>query len=1236
MLSGKAQAASRPTAMGTLIQQNTYGATIPVIYGITQSSLYGIWAANLRQGGPGTKKFKQDLKGVTNYIENIDFLLGHNPIMGVLQMWNNGSPIPLNFVNVTLGGSGQASYTIADPYFYALIGVTVDTAYSDVVFNDYGGQGPQVLSGTYATPCWNTLFSGPAWISQQRNFPYTYRWEPSYGATFYLDGQFYQPSGGTVTAYYAQLKAATSYKPPIIKEFCFFEPQLGDGPEYVDAGNDPTGNPYTDQQVIYPMFAGMGSSNIDLGAAGVLPQLQAEVHGKWSLYSTGDGDFADMIEDVFRSGVAQAAIGDTSGSAPGFSQVEHGLSGYSFPGCVQNQFFGAADGPFPPVPYNQPNTQGNFLVVVAVSGDGTTLGVSDSAGNTYTPVLASGIGVQVWWAQVGASGPNTVTFTGFTNDSGGQLFEIAGVDTFDSATVGTSPSVSQVTTNQQGFPAFIMAVSLWFETGTFNTTPLIPQWTALNEPSTAYGVNAPGELTFSRVVKTPGTYTFTMPQPSFNPTSICSLAFKCALAPPANPAPVGDFIDNYSLDLVRLQCRANGLWGSLTMNSQQAASDWLETLYQAADAAPVFMGFKLFSVPYSEVSVVGNGAVYNAPTACGPVANLSTENGDFIAQSNAAPVTIKTAARVDQPNVLQMQVINRESNYNPTVVEQPDALGISLWGIRKADPVVNNAIQDVGIARNILGIMVRKLQYGGDIYSFSLPAKWALLSPMDLVTITDPLADFNQIPVRITSIAEDPTTGQLQCEAEPFVYGMYAPLPYETQVPGGTAPGTGTTVAPVNPPIIFEPVPGLIGSANQGQVWLVISDPDPSFGGAQVFVSTDGGSSYVITGSPTVGNAPQGVTVGDWPAASSPDTTNNLSLDMTESAEALPSYSVADEDGFVYPCYVESGGATPEIRGSGIATSTSATITIAFPAGSAVGDLAVLIVSAGYTLTTPSGWSVQYETFGGDWSTLVATKTLTSGDISAGGVSSSVTNGVSFDMAAGMAVFIGGGVAGVRETQGMTTSGGGTVVNTTTSAVTNSDVAIYWASTRQPSAVVPIITPAVGSANTLHSDSTTNAYSLLADQAMPGGALSVGTLFPPPDGGDGEVAVQVIVQAAAPTQIPYELMTYAVATLTSPNMYTLSATGGNHLNRGVFGAPLNGVGVDHPTNSQFALLLPSGQGIAKLPLLPAWIGETIYFKIIPYNTFGVASGTLSDATAYPYIVVGTSGTGAGGALVNGS
>lgn len=201
------------------------------------------------------------------------------------------------------------------------------------------------------------------------------------------------------------------------------------------------------------------------------------------------------------------------------------------------------------------------------------------------------------------------------------------------------------------------------------------------------------------------------------------------------------------------------------------------------------------------------------------------------------------------------------------------------------------------------------------------------------------------------------------------------------------------------------------------------------------------------------------------------------------------------------------------LRGSALQTSTVTNdITVAFPAGTQAADLAILMVSAGAALTTPSGWTVEYSNYVNIWTVLAASKVLTSGDISTGSVTINCPSGA-FDMAAGVVVFVGGG-GGVRETQGQVNAGGGTLTNTTSGAVLNTDTAIYWASERQGAGqVIPIITPATGSATELHDAETTNAWSLLACQAMPGGALAVGYTFPNPDGGAGEVAVQVIVEA---------------------------------------------------------------------------------------------------------------------------
>ena len=1226
----KDQAAQRPTAMGSLLQASAYGATIPVGYGQTQSNLLGIWAANLRQGGAGIKKFKQLKKGITNYCENIDFLLGHNPIRGVLQVMNNGSNTPLAFTEQSFSGSGgRQSFEVTDPNFYFVIAVTLTASYSYSV-DDYGGQGPETLSGSFEIPLWNELEVGPDPSNPMsyRCWPFCYRWQQGMGATVYIDAEGFP--AGTVNVYYAQLTSATSNEPPITKLSMAFEPQLGSGDEYANAG-------LSDQQIIYPHFAGLQSSELDLGATGAIPQLNPEIAFKWGVYSSGDADFVDMIEDIYKSGMAQAAIAAETSTQPqpAATQMERGLSSYDLPGTIQKKVDASASASLPPMMYDMPNAAGNVLVTTA-TGSGT-LAISSTNGETWTKVYGDGLGYQVWYTYA-AGGPNTVTVSGASAPWGMAILEIGGVGAsagnsvfispttnaayntngptstshasssntggsmggttvyppfniytgfyttlewsgFEwpdlpagatvtaiqpvvnysgmltsspsgalaflpapysggpegpltgfpalsgtvSPTTWTGPSIgtsmSDVTsavmgfyfqcTNQlsntvgefdvtsigllitytvppgylggeavdavatsssgaaqatstvaEGLPGYLLAISL-YPSGGATAVADEPLWRAVTP--TNFAGESPGTFQMQeRIIHSPGG--FSAAGAGGAPASIALIAIK-ATQPVPYPRPLGDFIDIPSFDLVRAQCRANGLWGSLTMNSQSAASDWIKTLCSAADAAPVFLGDKFFLYPYSEVSAAGNGAFYSAPSAAGPVAELDADNGDFLLSDCPSE---DTAVRIDLPNVLQMQCFDRNANYAQVTVQTPDPATLGLYGVRKDDPVTNNAIQDPSIARTILGIQVRRNQYGGDTWSFSTTARWSLLSPMDLVTLTDELQGVTGVPVRITAYNEQ-DDGSFAGTAEPFVYGMCAPTLLPATTPAPTPVNPQESAGDANPPIIFEPTPGLYPGMSGDQIWVVVSSDDENFGGAQIFVSTDGGASYNPApggadgnSNIVVGSAITGTVVTDWPAANDPDSTNDLAVDLSESDGALETLSTVVENNFEVPCYVEGSAVILEVNGTGVAEGDPAQVNVA---GSIVGLIGTLEVA-------------------------------------------------------------GTGVAAA--------------------------------------------------------------------------------------GGSG---------------FGYELMSYAVADLTGPNAYTLKATGsGNFLRRSILDAPSSsGVGIDHPAGMRFAVVGPSQAGILKMTMPPAYIGQEIYFKVCTFNTFGAALQSLGDVSPFIYVPTGVPG-----------
>jgi hypothetical protein len=331
MFSGKNQSGQAPTAFGSMLQASTYGMTIPVIYGRTISPALAIWANNLRQGG-SSKKFKQLKKGITAYCENIDFLLGKNPILGTLQFYVNNGKYPLDFITFITSGSGRKQVGnfagLPDPNFYAVIGVTKTETYS-YTFNDYGGSGPVTVSGSYEIPMWNELVGGPdpTGNSGYRNFPFCYRWEPGYGPYIYIDYPDFFTD--VFTIHYAQLSSATLPQTPLSKLRLHWEARLGDGDEY-DGNIQGTSTPLSSQQIIYDEYAGIGSASIDLGSSGTIPSIKPELQGKFGLYSSGDCDFVDIIEDILKSGITQAALG----GSVGFGATQHGVGCFDYPGCI--------------------------------------------------------------------------------------------------------------------------------------------------------------------------------------------------------------------------------------------------------------------------------------------------------------------------------------------------------------------------------------------------------------------------------------------------------------------------------------------------------------------------------------------------------------------------------------------------------------------------------------------------------------------------------------------------------------------------------------------------------------------------------------------------------------------------------------------------------------------------------------------------------------------------------------
>ena len=1153
-----------------MLQASTYGLPIPIIYGLTQSPALVIWAQNLRNGS-SSKKFKQLKKNTIGYVENIDFLIGKNPILYTAQWWNNNAKYPLAIQTQTFTPARAGSVLVTDPYFYAVIGVTVSGAYNQT-FDDYGGFGSNTQTGSWEVPLWNQAILGPNPTDNNAPlfYPYTYVWTPAMGTLVSIPGcsDTVAYVFNTVTVYYYQLTSATSYQPPISRLRLTFENELGNGPEY---------SGYSSEQIIYPEYAGAGSPDIDLGSAGTIPSLYPETMGKFAVYPSGDCDFVDIFRDIVNSGISQSGIDGTGGT----NITQHGVSCYDYPGVIQKYYAGLFESHKNSIVFGIPTTAGNQIIVFVAADSPSAPTVSDSDGNSYTligdGVLTTGPLGTYYWSCYVATNINggvdtTITWAnpGFYGTTA-VIMELAGVDTLTSyvAVSDSAPSISLTTTNTPGTTAVLIAVACIRSPNTPTQTQLWP----LVLPNVS-GVGWGETYVQQRNVTTPGTYTLATEAGGGGP--LIGLCFQQS-QPQTYANPLPNFLDDTTMQLTRLQCRANGLWGALAMTSQKAASDWCNDLIDAMNCYPVFSGFSLKLWPRSEVSLCGNGAIYSAPTAAGPVANLSDLVGDFIDPPVAVP-----KARTDLDTVLQMQHINRASDYAQVVTAVPDTASILKYGVRKAEAVMNNAIQSTGIAQTILQIMVRRKNYIENIeWTFTLNAKHGLLEPPDLVTITDSLQGINSLPVRITSIVEDDKFN-LKCKAEPFKYGIHAPQPFagatNAQFRGGN---TQFTPAGINGPIIFEPP--LRMTAGVPQIWAIMSSPNSNYGGTQVDVSPDNGVSYINASEPVLGSAVQGFTLQfeDWPAAADPDTTNNLQVDLSESNGTLANYSAAERDNFLTPCYVGynptasslaqyTSGDPAQITSLGVLFSNSTVPTL--PPGSTISDIYPIIAVNAY----PSGTSAVTQGFYG------SSMTPTSG-------------GTSFLPPGTVYAY-------------------GPSIGSSLSALTGAEIRFAFNYSVTGPAATGVV-QAVGWAILYTGPNTwqDSTLPLPFDQGTPGIGWACALPQTVANGqvGTGTNASITSWSSTPPNAIGYELITYNSATMTAANMYTINATGsGNQIRRGVYAIPSVGMGMDHSPFSPFAVISPPKTGIFMINLDPAWIGTQLIFKFLSFNNTGTPPGSL--------------------------
>lgn len=339
-------------------------------------------------------------------------------------------------------------------------------------------------------------------------------------------------------------------------------------------------------------------------------------------------------------------------------------------------------------------------------------------------------------------------------------------------------------------------------------------------------------------------------------------------------------------------CIASGLFISPAFSEQRQAREHLQDLMTLSNSALLWSEGRLKIIPYGDESITGNGYTYTPNLT--PVYDLTDD--DFLVSSDGEePVRIERASPADAFNRVQVEFLNRANQYNIDIADAPDQANIEQFGLRPKDPLKLHAICDATVARNVAQLVLQRSLYIRNEYEFRLGWKYALLEPMDLVTLTDSGLGLNRTPVRITEIEED-EDGGLTVKAEDFPQGASSTTQYPSQGTGGFSHDYNADPGNVCGPVFFEPP--FDSSGNALQVRIAVTGDNTLWGGCQVHASLDG-NTYKQVDTVTAG-ARYGVLT----APLSSTATGPLSVQLTGNGGQMLSGTELDAQQMTTACWV--------------------------------------------------------------------------------------------------------------------------------------------------------------------------------------------------------------------------------------------------------------------------------------------------------------------------------------------
>jgi hypothetical protein len=352
-------------------------------------------------------------------------------------------------------------------------------------------------------------------------------------------------------------------------------------------------------------------------------------------------------------------------------------------------------------------------------------------------------------------------------------------------------------------------------------------------------------------------------------------------------------------------CGVNGFAFSMSINEAKSARQYMSDWLEATNTEVVWSGDLLKFIPYGDMPMTGYGYTFTPDTEF--AAELTDD--DFHFDDGEAPVKISRADPYDCQNNVKVLVSDRLNEYNVALCEVSDQASIEQIGLRPRPQIDAKFIPSPTAGMMAAELIKNRRLFVRRNFRFRLSWEHARLEPMDKVTLTRADQGLSRAPARIMEITED-ETGLLEILAEEFLEGSQWSIQYPAQSGSGYVANTFIGSGDVNDPVVFEPTAAQIGTTSP-EVWMVVSGPKATWGGAHVWISTDGGTNYSVAGTVKSG----GVT-GELTANLAANGTT-LSVDLSECGGELASVTAGEA----------ALGRTAMVIGGEILAFTTATLT---------------------------------------------------------------------------------------------------------------------------------------------------------------------------------------------------------------------------------------------------------------------------------------------------------------------